>query len=431
MFSFTQPKSVSIRRNISKNNGIIRSSSNVVDSVMSYRRFNTPEFTEIKTRKDVFENMRRFLYVQNGEEVFDTIMTLNQKGADPSTQGYLFESLFEILILAKCIQGVSYTKMFQGKFSSLIPITHAKQVLEKSYRQGGNLSDITIETENEDKKTVISFSVKYKKDSISADFADISEIDTQLKRDILTPSNVGLIVKDKTQIKNAHDKGRNSNRILEDIKTNQLLFDTTDCIRGMNMFKDRYLTTLVDTDSIMDRITKDCLNMSRKRLVKKLHQEMTLQNFIDRISKDVRMVCIAHKPRSGKSITILLICKYLIETGKANRILIMTSVPSTLASFEKDLDDYIEFKDIRFKRQSEINNIDPNFCGIVFCSVQYLKIGGKRTNKKELLINLKFDAMGMDECHIGGSTEKTRDNIMNADDESANNTVKNNCVGNR
>ena len=63
-----------------------------------------------------------------------------------------------------------------------------------------------------------------------------------------------------------------------------------------------------------------------------------------------KMWCIAHKPRSGKSITLLLICKYLLENNY-NKILIMTSVPATIDSFMNDLEKYIDFKNINYKFQ--------------------------------------------------------------------------------
>jgi hypothetical protein len=96
----------------------------------------TPEFVEIKTRKDVLENMRRFLYVESGEAVFHRIMSLNgqeveldkwltptkfadlkmlenttlesrMKIADTLKHIDIFESLVEILTLSKCVGHVS------------------------------------------------------------------------------------------------------------------------------------------------------------------------------------------------------------------------------------------------------------------------------------------------------------------------------------
>jgi len=68
-----------------------------------------------------------------------------------------------------------------------------------------------------------------------------------------------------------------------------------------------------------------------------------------------------------------MICKYLLENSY-NKILIMTSVPDTIKSFMKDLDEYIDFKDIQYRNQDEFKNLSNDYKGIVFCSVQYLKI---------------------------------------------------------
>ena len=70
---------------------------------------------------------------------------------------------------------------------------------------------------------------------------------------------------------------------------------------------------------------------------------MTFMKFVK--TKNQTLHLVSHKPRSGKSITILNICKYLLENG-TNKILIMTSVPATIKSFTDDLDNYIDFKDI-------------------------------------------------------------------------------------
>lgn len=138
---------------------------------------------------------------------------------------------------------------------------------------------------------------------------------------------------------------------------------------------------------------------------------MSFMKFILNIKQKLHL--ISHKPRSGKSITILNICKYLLENG-TNKILIMTSVPATIKSFIDDLDKYIDFKDIKYKCQEEFKNIEDNFKGIVFCSVQYLKTGANK--KKAYLKNIGFNVMVIDECHMG-STKNTENNILNVDIE--------------
>ena len=104
----------------------------------------------------------------------------------------------------------------------------------------------------------------------------------------------------------------------------------------------------------------------------------------------------------------------------------MTSIPATIDDFTNDLDDYLDFKHIKYIKQDEFSTIDTEFTGIVFCSVQYLKNDSatKRSNsltikktKKEMLKNIGFDAVFDDECHLGGSTDKTERDILNVIEE--------------
>ena len=70
-----------------------------------------------------------------------------------------------------------------------------------------------------------------------------------------------------------------------------------------------------DLTSIIDYINTECLESPRLRLIPKLNQKMTFMNFIESICINTgKMWCISHKMRSGKSILILLICKYLLKT---------------------------------------------------------------------------------------------------------------------
>ena len=104
----------------------------------------------------------------------------------------------------------------------------------------------------------------------------------------------------------------------------------------------------------------------------------------------------------------------------------MTAVPDTIDSFIKALDTYIEFQHIKYINQDEFKTIDSNFKGIVFCSVQYLKINGEE--KKQYLKKFKFDVMIIDECHIGSSTKKTDKEILNIDTNDTNDTSDNSDI---
>ena len=129
------------------------------------------------------------------------------------------------------------------------------------------------------------------------------------------------------------------------------------------------LHNVLSIDEFIDFINAEYLLSPRQQLIKKLHQKMTEIKFIKSfLTNKHKMWCIAHKPRSGKSITMLSICKYLLEHGY-KKILIMTSVPATINSFMNDLEKYIDFKNINYKLQEDFDTIDETFNGIVFCSM--------------------------------------------------------------
>jgi hypothetical protein len=166
-------------------------------------------------------------------------------------------------------------------------------------------------------------------------------------------------------------------------------------------------------NDFIDFINSDYLLSPRQQLTLKLHQKMTISKLLYNINR-YNTYCIAHKPRSGKSITMLLICKYLLEHGY-KKILIMTSVPATINSFINDLEKYIDFKNINYKLQEEFDIIDDTFNGIVFCSTEYLKT--KKTKKIKSLRNINFETIFIDESHLGGSTNKTKTDIIEVDSD--------------
>ena len=100
----------------------------------------------------------------------------------------------------------------------------------------------------------------------------------------------------------------------------------------------------------------------------------------------------------------------------------MTAVPATIDSFEKDLNSFIDFKNINYKLQKDFKKLDTTFNGIALCSVQYLKTA--TSSKKKLLKNLSFDAIFVDESHFGSSTDKTKNDILEASIQDIRKSIK-------
>ena len=363
-------------------------------------------------RKDILANM---LSNKNltGKELFVMIIKENKDFYDDRRQGWIFESLCQILIILRCIENINYTEIYDGQLQNLKQITNINSLLKAKVDGGGNnIVDMAIKQGI----TLVLFTIKYKNKYSET---DVSKIDNTITKQSITDDyKIGLVVKDKeVVIKHKYKNKLNIDKQIHDkIIENSLLFDEKDIVKALDVFCQRFSSNLLSIDEFVDFINAEYLLSPRQQLIKKLHQKMTEMKFIESfLTNKHKMWCIAHKPRSGKSITMLSICKYLLEHGY-KKILIMTSVPATINSFMNDLENYIDFKNINYKLQEEFDTIDETFNGIVFCSVQYLKIDGK-SKKKDLLKKMGFDAIITDEAHQGASTDKTKTEILDVDSD--------------
>lgn len=373
------------------------------------------EFTNIPFinqvyRKDILTNMLGNKNLK-GKDLFNIIMKENTEFNDERRKGWIYESIWQILISLKCVENIHYTEIYDGQLQNLKQMKNINSLLKVKVDGGGNnIVDMAIKQEN----TLVLFTIKYKNKYSET---DVSKIDNTITKQSITNNyKIGLIVKDKeVVIKHKYKNKLNIDKQIHDkIIENGLLFDENDIIKSLDVFCQRFSSNVLSIDEFIDFINAEYLLSPRQQLTKKLHQKMTELKFIKSFSTNKhKMWCIAHKPRSGKSITMLLICKYLLERGY-KKILIMTSVPATINSFMNDLENYIDFKNINYKLQEDFDIIEETFSGIIFCSVQYLKIDGK-SKKKDLLKKMGFDAIFTDESHQGSSTNKTKTEILDVD----------------
>ena len=367
-------------------------------------------------RTDIVTNMLSLASQDvKGNDMFESIMTDDHKTPSSSRQGYIYESICMILIITKCMC-IDYTQIFEGQLQSLKSVFDIRTLLKVNIQGGGNnISDFTLKMGD----TLVVFSIKYKNGYGETDVSKIHSTITEQK--ITDNFSIGLIVKDKTDI-SGHRYNNQENidkKLLDKVTSNGLLFDKNDVITALDVFRERFSNnTLLDTNDFIEFINEHYLHTPRKQLTKKTHQYMVQSIFSSSVHQSGNNIyCLAHKMRSGKSITMLLLCKYLLENSY-KKVLIMTSVPATIDSFIESLNTFIDFKNIRYKSQKEFDTVDEKFNGIVFCSVQYLKIDGK-VNKKELLKKIGFDAMFIDEGHFGSSNNRTRTGIVEPLDRDA------------
>jgi len=361
-------------------------------------------FTKQTIRKDILNNMLNNILL-NSNDLYKILITDNNTTYDESRIGFLFETLSIILLICKCLK-IKYTNIMDGQLQSLKICTNINDILKHKISQGNNPSDITIKHDNK----IIAFSIKYR-NKFKPNQSSVTEIDGELNN-TKNEYSIGLIVRDKSLVeshKYKNDAG-NQKKLHSKLIEDNLLFDKNDIIMGLEKFCKKFKNNNYILTDFIEIINSDCLLSSREQLILKLHQKMTYLKFIR--TKNINMHLISHKPRSGKSITLLNISKYLLKNG-SNKILVMTSVPATINSFIQDLEKYIDFKNIKYIGQEDFKNINNNFKGIVFCSVQYLKTNVDE--KKAYLKNIKFDTIIIDECHMGSSTKKTEKDILNID----------------
>lgn len=369
-----------------------------------------------KKRIDLLDIMRKFSYY-SAKELYHLLMNVGSPTA--SIRGFHFETVGIILIIAECFPEIPYTSVMDGRIGATVPIKSIVRLLDVSISQGDNPADLIIQYG----ETTVCVSFKYYAGRISVAQTDITVLNAELDHKGISNRKIVLFVKDKNNIQKVKHSDTNLASDYAQIEKNELVLDESDVIRALQRFQTTYCSTdptlrIPSMKELIERLDEDCLGNTRKRLCVKLHQAITRLKFITLIKQNPTLNwCIAHKMRSGKSITILLLCKYLLEAKDkgVKRILVMTSVPATLDSFISDMNSFIEFKSINFKEQAAFVEFDEAFSGIVFCGTQFLKTDGRTIEKKKILKKYKFDAIFMDECHLGGATKKTQTKIMNAD----------------
>ncbi len=363
-----------------------------------------------KKYENRLEVLQDIAHGKSMNEIMDTT-------GNPSTKGFLYEVISIICILMKCIIN-NYTKISDTNIENtplnFQPITSCRQILlDKKINDGDNKADISV---NVDDTCWVAYSVKH---GLTQRNSDLQQCRTKLERSQYSGKySLGLICENKEKLTNHRREGNCENEVLNIAKRDGYLFDKQDIqIAYRKVQKILQQHTFTSPEDIIDWIDRNYLNTGREHLKLWFHQEMALQQFI--MNNASLIHCLYHKPRAGKTITMLLYAKYLLEEKEYKRILIMTSIPGTIDSFIKELNKYYEYMNIKYKKQDNFMDINEDFTGIGFCSVQYLKAGNKKDKKENQLLKQKkeklklFDCNIFDECHFHSSNKNTYDTIIN------------------
>jgi len=368
---------------------------------------------------------------------YDEIMNEFKQIKGDSIAGFVFETI--------SIIALPYLYYFEKLSESNISDNTLKWMdsynteLHKSISNGNNKSDITFKQG----ECTIPTSIKYKGHKSET---DLSKLDSIMKKKNI-PYKLALIVKDKQiYINHRYNHREDIDKcLIDDCKKNDLLRDEDDVREAWTLLRNRLnavgllidnthihehaefkysYTICPDVKNIMEFMKVEYLNTKRIPLKLRLHQAIATETFKDNLKLREFRHIISHKPRSGKTITILAIVLYLLMNVNHKRILIMTSVKDTIDDFiKKGLNKYIDFRKINYKTQEEFLSCPLDFEGIMFCSVQYLKKEKKAktetkdtevdSQKLKKLKELNFGTLIFDEAHHGTSTYKTYEQIVN------------------
>lgn len=346
------------------------------------------------------------------DKLYDIIMENDKKNCSSSRKGFIFETLSIILIITKCLHPFQYDTIYKGKAKNLKKINDIRKLFDVPMNQGDNIVDLSFSNNNK----VNFLSIKYRKNYCNP---DLETIDRRAKEADFkkrgTDYSLSLIVKDK-KLYLEHKYHDDAEKILiNEINHDKLLLDEKDIINAITLFSKKFSVykknNCCDISDFIDYFNQEYFNNSRQHLIEKFHQNMSFEKFIDMVSSDPKLTfCINHKCRSGKTILILMICKYLLENKIKKNILIVTSILPTINDFITSLNKFIEFKDIKYIQQDEFSILNENFNGIVFCSAQFLKTNSS-INKKKILKQID-KCIVFDESHLGSSTDLTYEEII-------------------
>lgn len=323
-----------------------------------------------------------------------------------SKRGFVYETISIICLISKELinnyNKISDTKLTE-KYLVFNYITSFRELFDKSLNDGDNQSDITFLIEDK----IVPFSIKYMFKKKRTDLTDCKIYMEEYCKNNNCDYSLGLIVKDKkTYLDSFRDKGRAENLVIEKAKNDGYLFEEKDVKEAYIRFQNHLISNNLETiDDIYKWMDETFLNNRRINLKLKFHQALAIHKFQSNIKEMTH--CLAYRPRTGKTIIMLLMALRLLGEGY-KRVLIMTSVPETIKSFISELNKYIEFQIIKYKRQDEFQEINEDFEGIVFCSVQYIKTEYNKKKDKLLMCDVNI----FDECHFHSSNNNTYEKFI-------------------
>lgn len=170
-----------------------------------------------------------------------------------------------------------------------------------------------------------------------------------------------------------------------------------------------------EVDGGIDEIKKviesilDNSDLHKSEIKLKPHQVEANIKINECFNSDDKRCLLAHKPRSGKTFTTI----YNIKENDYKNVVILTSYPILNFQWEEVILGFKGFSNTEIIIGSGLSKIElnPDKNSIVLLSLQDVK-GGEEVFEKEkfdLIKDIEFDLLVIDEVHYGVETEKTQD----------------------
>jgi len=153
----------------------------------------------------------------------------------------------------------------------------------------------------------------------------------------------------------------------------------------------------------------DNSDLHKSEIKLKPHQIEANTKINECFNSDDKRCLLAHKPRSGKTFTTI----YNIKENNYKNVVILTSYPILNFQWEEVILGFKGFSNTEIIIGSGLDKIElnPDKNSIVLLSLQDVK-GGEEVFEKEkfdLIKDIEFDLLVIDEVHYGVETEKTQD----------------------
>lgn len=324
-----------------------------------------------------------------------------------SYNGQLFEIISNVVGLMKCFMNYNLYYYYNSNIKrgecidKWEPLEDCRVLFEKSIYTGPD-GGIDLMMEENGKKYYIQV-----KHSPNISFHDLG-IDSLKRKNNIDESQIVLILND-VSLKPNDKKDRD---ILKKIKT----FKKKDIEKYLKQFYSICQDyNIKEQEELYVFINENFLKKKYEHLSKNFHQDFCMKLWEENWLKFIQYHYIHYKPRTGKTILHLSICKKLVEKYHYEKILVLTPYPSTLRTeYKKELNRFYDFKNLSKKSFFHCDGmkLTPTFKGIYFCSLQLTK-GEYGIDQYigpiiETIKKIRFEYFILDEAHYGSLTEKTK-----------------------